>query len=130
MMKRSTFFVQALLLFAGLFLFAGMAYAQTANTATIEFQRPTVYPNGDPVPAALTISYNVYQGVGAGTTKAKVGTITATTGSITTGLASGNTYCFQVTAFVTGQEATTESARSNEACKSFTGLGVVTITVR
>lgn len=107
-------------------LFASLAQAQ--NTATISFPRAT-YADGTAVPASVGLSYNVYQGIGPGTAKTKVGTITTTTGSITTGLLSGNTYCFQVTAFVTGQESTTESARSNEGCKSFNGLGAVTITV-
>lgn len=135
----------ALIALIGLFAAVG-AFAQTPNTATIEFQRPTAYPNGDPVPATLALSYNVFQAEcpqllpavppaqwGVCSTPivgTKSGTITTTTGTITTGLLSGKNYCFQVTAFVTGQEATTESARSNWGCKAFTGMGTVTITVR
>jgi hypothetical protein len=103
--------------------------AMAQNTATITFSRPK-WADGTDIPVATGLSYNVYQGVGQGTAKTKVGTITTTTGNITSGLLSGGTYCFQVTAFLTGQEATTESARSNEACKSFTAVSTVTITVQ
>jgi hypothetical protein len=120
------------------------AFAQAANTATIQFSRPAFYGDGTtPVPATLGLSYNVYQAecpvALQGTapsqtcptpvTGTKVGTITTTTGSITAGLQGGRAYCFRVTSFLTGQEATTESARSNEACKSFATPGTVTITV-
>lgn len=103
--------------------------AMAQNTATITFTRPK-WADGTDIPTSTALSYNLYQGVGPGTPKTKVGTITTTTGNITTGLLSGNNYCFQVTAFLTGQEATTESARSNEACKAFNNIGTVTITVQ
>ena len=115
------------LLIVGVITLAASVAALAQNTATITFTKPK-WADGSEI--TVPLSYNLYQGIGPGTPKTKVATITATTGSVTTGLLSGNTYCFQVTAFVTGQEATTESARSNEGCKSFTEMALITITVQ
>ena len=125
-MKPLSFWAQALLLFAGLLLLAAAAFAQTANTATIEFTAPTKRLDNTTITGPL--SYKVYQGI-KGQAKASVGTITATTSTITTGLVGGTEYCWQVSA----TEGTgPESALSNEACKAFALAGVtpVTITVR
>ncbi len=107
--------------------FASETRAQTTpNTATITFQAPTARLDGT-VPTGA-ISYGVYQGV-KGQAKTKVGTITTTTGQITSGLLGGVEYCWQVTAQEAGGP---ESALSNEACKAFplSPLQSVTITVQ
>jgi Interferon-alpha/beta receptor, fibronectin type III len=125
-MTRSRFFTEAVLLIACLFLLAVGAFAQTANTATIEFTAPTKRLDNTTITGAL--SYKVYQGI-KGQSKALVGTITTTTSTITTGLLGGTEYCFQVSA---NEGTGPESALSNEACKVFAVAGVtpVTITVR
>lgn len=122
-----TFYSRAFLLLLVLLGFAGMAFAQPApNTATITFAAPTARVDGTPISGALT--YKVYQGI-SGQAKAAVGTISATTSTITTGLLGGTTYCWQVSALEGG---TNESALSNEACKTFppSPPQTVTITVR
>ncbi|MDH4053676.1 MAG: hypothetical protein OEU93_19075 [Rubrivivax sp.] len=103
-MKRLFFFLLA--------LFSMTAFAQ--NTATLGWTAPTTYTDGTPITEALT--YQVYQGVGAGSTKAKVGTpLAGTTRTISTGLLGGRVYCWQVSTVA----ASGESALSNEACKTF-----------
>lgn len=90
-----------------------VANAQTARTATITFTRPLQYTDGTDIAAGTALSYNVYQGAKGGA-KTKVATITATATTINTGLPPGET-CWEVTTLANG----VESARSNEACKSF-----------
>jgi hypothetical protein len=104
---------------------ATAAYAQTARQAVISFAAPTKYTDGSSIPASVAISYNVYQGA-KGAVKPKVATITATSTTINTGLAAGET-CWQVSSVANG----VESALSNEACKSFPfpATDPVTITV-
>jgi Fibronectin type III domain len=100
------------LLFHALLLATSSAFA--ANTATLSWTAPSAHLDGTPITGALT--YSIYQGVGVGSTKTKASTATTTTSTISTGLNSGTTYCWQVTA----QEGTgAESAMSNEACKTF-----------
>jgi hypothetical protein len=101
------------------------AIAQTPRTATITFDAPTTYTDGSLIESP--ISYFVYQGA-RGATKPQVATITGTSTTITTGLQAGQEYCWEVTAVVNG----VESARSNEACKSFPlpVPSAVTITVQ
>ena len=102
--------------------------AQTVvNQAVISFNKPTAYTDGTPIPASVALSYGVYQAL-QGQPKVKVATITATTATITTGLLSGKTYCWQVTT----SDGAQESAFSNEACKSFSAPipNAVTITVQ
>lgn len=127
----SALFEGFLLILAILLLAMAAAFAQTppTNTATITFSAPTARSDGVSIVGAL--SYRVYQGVGPGTTKTLVGTITTTTSTITTGLLGGVNYCWQVTATEAAPGANIESVRSNEACKSFPagGLNPVTITV-
>jgi hypothetical protein len=95
------------------------------NQAELSWAAPTTRADGTTITGA--ISYNVYQGVGAGSTKTKVGTITATGTTLNTGLLSSTTYCWEVTAFE--GEAGPESARSNEACKTFPASPPTTLTV-
>lgn len=125
-MKTRSFLGQALLLVACLFLLAGVAFAQSANTATIEFTAPTKRLDNSTITGPL--SYKVYQGI-KGQAKTAVGTITTTSSTITTGLVGGSEYCWQVSA---SEGTGPESALSNEACKAFALAGVtpVTITVR
>lgn len=59
-------------------------------------------------------TFQIYQGV-QGQSKAKGPTTTNLTYAITTGLVTGQTYCWEVTAVV----GVLESGRSNEACKTF-----------
>ena len=115
-------------------LFApALAFAQTANTATIAFNAPPTRADGSAIVGAL--SYKVYQGIGKGTTKTLAGTITTTGLTINTGLLGGTEYCWQVTATEAIGTAAPgpESPRSNEACKAFapgSAPGVITITVQ
>ena len=104
------------------------AAAQTANTATITFTRPAIYADGSALdPVAVAVTYGLYQGL-QDQPKTKVATINAVTSTVTTGLLSGSTYCFQVSAIANG----VEGDLSLEACKTFpfSKPGVVTITVK
>jgi hypothetical protein len=131
--SRARFFSQAALLIAGLLLIVGMAFAQAANTAQIQFTAPTARSDGAAIVG--TVSYRVYQGIGKGTAKTLAGTISTTGLTINTGLVGGTEYCWEVTATETIGAAAPgpESARSNEACKAFppgSAPNVVTITVQ
>lgn len=103
--------------------------AQGANSATITFTPSTQYTDGTSYPSGAVVTYDLYQGL-KGVTRVKVGTVTSG-GSITTGLLTGNEYCWDVvTVLKVGATPVLESAHSLPACKSFTGTpGVVTITV-
>jgi hypothetical protein len=105
---------------------AAPVQAQEVRSAVIAFERPTHYVDDLPIPASAVLTYAVYQGARGGT-KTRVGTITSTGTTITSGLLPGET-CWQVTATANG----VESARSNEACKTFAfpATQTVTITVR
>lgn len=106
-------------------LMAAIATAQTTGrTATITFSAPTRYTDGSSVEAGTSISYRVYQGARGGT-KTQVGTITGTSTTISSGLLAGREYCWEVTSVING----VESARSNEACKSFPFPTPETITI-
>lgn len=98
--------------------------ALAANTGTINFTPSTQNTDGTAIDGPVT--YNLYQGI-KGAAKTKVGTVAATGTTINTGLANGVEYCWEVTAVARGNE----SARSNEACKSFPfgTPAAVTITV-
>lgn len=116
------------LLLALLMLWAINSYAQAANVATITFSPSTQYTDGTAYPSGAVVSYSLWQGV-KGTARVKVGSVTSG-GSITTGLLTGNEYCFDVTTVVTIAGVATESAHSLPGCKKFDGSpGVVVITV-
>ena len=108
-----------------LLLALASAGAIAANQAVISFTAPTAYTDGTPI--TLPLSFGVWQGL-SGAPKTKVATITTTTSTITTGLLSGKTYCWQVDV----SDGTQTSALSNEACKTFPpGVPAsVTITVQ
>lgn len=110
-----------------LLVIGAIAYGQEPRTAEITFNRPTQYTDGTPIAADTPIAYHVYQGTRGGGEKVRVATITETGTTITTGLPPGET-CWQVSAVANG----TESALSNEACKSFPwpATEAITITVR
>lgn len=110
----------------GLLLFGAvqLAFAQTPRSATITFTRPTAYTDGTTLPSTVTVTYSVYQGAKGSTTKAKVGTITSTATTITSGLQPGET-CWQVSAIANG----IESALSNEGCKTFAFPAPETVTI-
>lgn len=91
------------------------ALAATPNQAVLSWTAPTTYTDGTPVTDPIT--YTVYQGL-QGETKVKVGSTAAVTYSVGTGLLTGKTYCWAVTAAVTA-DPTKESTPSAEACKSF-----------
>jgi hypothetical protein len=114
-------YLVALLLFVGV-----VASAQTPRTATITFTRPTAYTDGTPVATSTALSYKVFQGAKGSTSKALVGTITATNTTISSGLQPGET-CWQIVVVANG----VDSAASGEACKtfSFPPTEAVTITV-
>lgn len=116
----------ALLLLLGVM---AAANAQAANTATITFSPSTTYSDGTVYPANAVVSYDLYQGL-KGATRVKVGTVVSG-GSITTGLLTGNEYCWDVVTVVKiGTAPALESAHSLAACKKFDGVpSVVVITV-
>ena len=114
------------------FLFALLLAAVPAlgaNTATITFSPSTTYTDGTAYPAGAVVTYDLYQGA-KGAAKVKVGAFTSG-GSITTGLLTGNEYCWDVVTVVKiGTAAAAQSDHSVEGCKNFVGVpGVVTITV-
>ena len=93
------------LLAIALTLAAFSATAQPVNTAILTWEAPTY---SDP------LTYSIYQGL-QGQPKVKVGTTSTLGATISTGLASGTTVCWHVTAVGNGLE----SAPSNTACKTF-----------
>ena len=99
----------------------------TPNTATISFTRPTQYADGSSLDATVAVTYGLYQGI-KGQAKTKVATISAVSNTVNTGLASGQTYCWSVSAIANG----IEGDLSLEACKTFPfgKPGTVTITVQ
>lgn len=103
-------------------MFAVSAFA--ANTATITFSAPTTRTDGSSISGALT--YEVYQGL-KGAAKVKVATISSTTSTISTGLVSGNEYCWDVVAVEAANPA--PSAHSAEACKAFALAPPNTVTI-
>ncbi len=95
--------------------------AQTAvNPATWSWTAPTTFADGTTIPSTDTITYNLYVGTAGKSSEASTPVQTGITGvTVTTsGYAAGSTVCGEVTAVVAG----VESARSNEACKSFSDL--------
>lgn len=106
-----------------LLMFAAVAQAQTPRQAVISFSAPTKYVDGSSIAAGTALSYRVFQGA-KGATKVLVGTITATTETITSGLQPGET-CWQVSVVANG----VESAQSEEACKSFPWPATETVTI-
>ena len=105
-------------------LCASLAYAQQPRTATITFTRPTTYTDGSALGSGVTVTYNVYAGAKGSTSKTRIATITSTATTINTGLQPGET-CFEVTAIANG----VESAKSNEACKTFAFPAPETVTI-
>lgn len=102
-------------LLIGLLLAVASVAAFAANTAQLSWTPPSSYMDGAPIPSGTPITYTIRQGL-KGQTKAVAGTVTTSGSTITTGLLSGNEYCWQVTGRVsTGPE----SDLSNEACKAF-----------
>lgn len=98
------------------------------NTATITFSPSTQYTDGTPYPSNAVVSYSLWQGL-KGAPRVKVGSVTSG-GAITTGLVTGNEYCWDVTTVVSIGGVATESAHSVAACKKFDGVpSVVVITV-
>lgn len=119
----------ALLAIMAISLALGIANAQTApaRTAEVTFARPAKYTDGTTLPTTVAVTYNLYQGARGSTTKPKVGTISTTGTTISSGLLPGET-CWQVSTVANG----IESALSNEACKTFPwpATEVITITVK
>jgi len=97
-----------------------------APVATLTFTAPTLNTDGTAIATPLT--YNLYQSTTAG---AEVKVASALAGSpivVNSGLSPGGTYYFKLS--VTDAHGT-ESALSNEGCKSFPASvpGTVTITI-
>jgi fibronectin type 3 domain-containing protein len=107
-------------------LLIAQTHADDAREAIITFTRPTRYVDGTPINSQTAITYRLYQGKRS-EQKALVAEINTTSVTVNTGLPPGET-CWEVTAVANG----VESARSNEACKSFPypAPQAVTITVR
>jgi uncharacterized cupredoxin-like copper-binding protein len=114
----------AVLLVIACSMAAFVASAQTTRTATITFTRPTKYVDGTDIAAATVITYSVYQGTKGSTNKVKVGEITSTATTVTSGLQPGEV-CFQISATANG----VEGAKSNEACKTFAHPAPETVTI-
>lgn len=114
-MTRSKFFTDALLLLAGLLLFAGMAFAQTVTgQATLTWVLPTV-----PNPASAITGIEVYASTSpiadTNTTLAPLVVLgpAATTTAQTIPVANGSTLYFRLKAV----NAAGKSAFSNQASK-------------
>lgn len=106
-MKRALFALAALVLV--------LPALAAGPTATLSWSPPTAFTDATPIPAGTAITYNVYQG-GSATTLTKVASnVTATTDTISTGLADGQTYFWSVTAVVAG----VESAQAAPVSKTF-----------
>ena len=117
-------------------LVAGFAQAQaatcvvgakgTAPTASLVFTAPTL--NTDTTPIAGPVSYNLYQSTSTGTEVKVASALKGSPVAVTTGLLDSVTFYWKITAVDANG---TESALSNEVCKSFpAGVpGAVTITV-
>jgi hypothetical protein len=119
-MKRIALFCAALIASA-------CVLAQAAPQATLTWTAPTTYTDGSSIPSTVVVTYNVYQGPSA-TTLVKVASgVTTLTSSITTGLISGQTYFWAVTAVANGLEG----AKSNVGTKVFAAVppNAVTLTV-
>lgn len=84
-----------------------------APVATLTFTPPTSNTDGTPVNGPLT--FNLYEGTSSGTETKVQGGITTSPEVINSGLKGGATYYFELTAV---DSAGSESARSNEACKT------------
>lgn len=99
-------------------LFALPAMAQAAPpTATITWVPATTRTDGTTITGPVT--FNLYRGVGNGGEAAapyQTG-LTGTTFTDTVGLLNGTTECYQMTEVETATGL--ESARTNEACKTF-----------
>lgn len=108
---------------AVLLLVAAITQAQERN-AVITFAAPTQYTDGSMIDPGTVISYLVYQGA-KGAEKVQVATISETSATISTGLAGGVEYCWQISAVVNG----VESALSNEGCKAFAFPTPETVTI-
>lgn len=95
-------------------LLLGSYAAYAANTATITFTAPTKRVDGSSITGAL--SYEVWQGI-KGQAKTKVGTITATNTTVSSGLLGGNEYCWHVVAIEAGNPKPSDP--SSDGCKAF-----------
>jgi hypothetical protein len=82
-------------------------------TITLNFVPPTINANGTPL--TLPLTYDVYMGTVSGAETQLATGITTSPYSVSAGLAVGETYYVQMAA----QDANGVSAKSNEACKSF-----------
>lgn len=118
----------AIVLGGALFIAHDVFAQSPANTATITFAPSTAYSDGTAYPSGAVVSYSLWQGV-KGATRVKVGSVTSG-GQITTGLLTGNEYCWDVTTVLVIGGVAAESPHSLAACKKFDGTpGVVVITV-
>jgi len=98
---------------------SAVALAQTAstNTSTWAWGAPTTFTDGTAIPSTSSITYNLYVGSGGPGSESSTPVQTGVTAlTVTTsGYTDGETVCGKITAVVNG----IESAKSNEACKSF-----------
>ena len=97
-------------------LFPILAFAAPPSSV-LTWTPATTRVDGTTISGVLT--FNVYRGVGAGnesTTPYLTG-LTGTTYTDSTGIANGTTVCYQMTEVETATGL--ESARTNEACKTF-----------
>lgn len=115
-------FLTCLLILCAVAILGGCSSrAQTAaNTADWSWTAPTTFADGTTIPSADTITYNLYVGTAGKGSEASTPVQTGITGvTVTTfGYAAGSVVCGEVTSVVNS----VESARSNEACKSFPDL--------
>lgn len=94
------------------------AHGQTANnTAVWTWSAPTAFTDGSPIPSTDAITYDVYVGTAGPGSESLTPVVTGVTADTWTGSGykPGAIVCGEVTSVVNS----IESARSNEACKSF-----------
>lgn len=88
------------------------------NQAVLSWTAPTTHTDGTPIGGTETLTYTVYQGL-QGQPKVKGPTgIAGLTVTISSGLLSNRTYCWELTA-TSSADPSIESARSIEVCKTF-----------
>jgi hypothetical protein len=98
-------------------------------TAVVSFVAPTLQSDGTPFPAGTVLTYNLYQGTASGAeVKVASGLGPNSPITISTGLTSGQTVYWYLTAVDSGGEG----LPSNEACKLFPAAvpGTFVITIK
>lgn len=105
--------MRAQLLLALTLIVGAPADAQSlTNVQTVSWVAPAQFVGGAPIPATVSLTYNVYAKLGAAA-EIKLSSAIAATSITTAALPVGQSNCYTVTVLVNGAN---ESDRSPEAC--------------